>query len=507
MLSPVGPGGPVRPSGENAPELPSVRSISKDALLYVPGRGIPAVVQILTVTVLTHYFTPEDIGRYDLTFRFILFLSTFTFLWLNMGILRFYAGCELRGQTAAFFGVMGFLKYGAMAWGLLIGAGAYFFGPERLFGSYRGLLGAGLVVFVAYTLYETGLAVLRAKRKPGVYSMATTISAGLRLPAAMAFFLWWKMDIAGMLWAMAGTYLLAHFLVVRRYVGAPRPLFARGERELLKEVLAYGLPIWLTQILNFLIVNSDRYLLKAFHGDAQVGLYAVTTNLIDQPMTLVFQTFGLAVFPSVAAAWEAQGRDHTEYLVGGVTRVFFLLCVPLMVLLSVLGRPIFAVLAHGEAEQAHQAAGWVAMASLLYGLSYFANFGLHLSKRTSILLAATVLALAVNLGCNWVLIPWKGYIGAGMARVVSNAVLVILVAAAGHRYLLWRFPVRSLVRIVLAAGIAGAALWLIDSRVPDNVFTLAARFAIGGGLYGVLLVMFRELPIDEIRRVRRWFGR
>jgi hypothetical protein len=60
---------------------------------------------------------------------------------------------------------------------------------------------------------------------------------------------------------------------------------------------------------------------------------------------------------------------------------------------------------------------------------------------------------------------------------------------------------------VLAAGIAGAALWLIDSRVPDNVFTLAARFAIGGGLYGVLLVMFRELPIDEIRRVRRWFGR
>jgi hypothetical protein len=48
---------------------------------------------------------------------------------------------------------------------------------------------------------------------------------------------------------------------------------------------------------------------------------------------------------------------------------------------------------------------------------------------------------------------------------------------------------------------------LIDSRVPDNVFTLAARFAIGGGLYGVLLLMFREVPIDEVRRVLRRFGR
>lgn len=488
------------------PEAATVRSVSWDALLYVPGRIIPAVIQILMVTVLTHFFSTAEIGRYDLTFRFVLFLSTFTFLWLNMSILRFYAACDLRGQLKAFFGVMGGLKYGAIAGGLLIGGAVYFFGPDTLFGTYRDLLGAGLSMFVAYTLYETGLAVLRAKRKPLTYSVATTINAGLRLPVAVALFAWFKMDIGGMLWATAGSYLLAHLLVVQKHVGSPRLMTSRGERELLKEILAYGVPIWLTQILNFLIMNSDRYLLKLFHSDAQVGLYAVTTNLIDQPMALVFQTFGLAVFPSVAAVWESQGREAAENLVGGVTRIFFLLCVPLMVFLMVLAHPIFTVLARGEAREAYQAASWVAIAAFLYGLSYFANFGLHLSKRTHVLLAATVVALLINLGSNCVFIPWKGFVGAGMSRVVSNVFLVVLVAAAGHRYLHWRLPVRRLLRIVFAAGISGLGLWWAQGRLPENIFTLAGLFVSGGVAYGVLLLLLRELPMTDIRAILAKLG-
>jgi len=491
--------------GENGTQLsgPTVRSVGRDALLYVPGRIIPAVVQILTVPLLTYFFTRSEIGRYELASRFVLFLSTFTFLWLNMGILRFYAAHAGTATEKSFFGVMGFMKYAAVAVGLLLGLLAYLAGPNALFGSYRDLLLAGLVVFTAYSFYETGLAVLRAKRKPIVYSLATTLSAGLRLPLALALFMWWKSDIRGMLWAIAIMYFAAYVIVVQRHVGAPTLRFERTEKDLLREVLRYGLPIWLTQLLNFLITSGDRYLLKVLQNDAEVGLFAVANNLVDQPMALVFQTLTLAIFPSVAAAWELNGRDATEHLVGGVTRIFFLLCVPLMVFLGVMAHPLFAVLARGESFEAYRAAPWIAAASFFYGLSYFANFGLHLSKRTRWLLLMTIPALAANVAGNVLLAPRYGFVGAGMARLISNVVLVAGLAATGHRYLRWRLPLGSLGKILVSAVISGAAVFGLIHLLPENLLTLALLGGLGGISYLALLLLLRELRMQDLREMLR----
>ena len=487
----------------------SVRSVGKDALLYVPGRIIPAIVQILTVPVLTSFFASDEFGRFNLAFRFILFLSTFTILWLNMAVLRFYAASAVRDEEDLFFGVIGLIKYCAIAVGLFLGILAYVFGPSRLFGSYRELIGVGLVVFVTYSIYEVGLSVLRAKRKPLTYSVATTINAGLRLPLAVGFFLWLKTGVSGMLWSMAIMYAVSHVLVVARHIGRARWRLSEREKELLAEVLRYGLPIWLTHVLFFLIMNADLYLIKVLQGaagDTQAGLYSAVTTLIDQPMMIVFNTFSMAVFPSVAAAWEFQGRASTEDLVKGVTRMFFVLCIPLMALLGVLAYPVFQVLARGDTWQAYVAAPWIAAASFLFGLSYFASFGLHLAKKTVPLLWMTVLALVANVGLNLALIPMHGFVGAGMARLLSNGILVVAIAAAGHRYFRWRFPFASLFRVSLAAAVSGLAVYCLKGWLPENVFTLGLLFLAGGGLCLLGLVLLREIPMSLLRQALRRLG-
>lgn len=483
---------------------PTVKSVGKDLILYVPGRIVPAIMEILTVTVLTHFFCSAAIGQYDLTFRFILFLSTFTILWLNMAILRFYTAYTAKGQEREFFGVMGLLKYISIAVGCVLGLAGWLAGPDALFGSYRDFIPVGLLVFVAYSLYETGMTVLRAKLKPGVYSIGATLNAALRLPLAVGIIVGLGAGVEAMLWSMAICYCVTHAGIMRRHVGAPRLHFGPVERDLLSEVLWYGLPIWLTQVLNFLILNSDRYLLKVLQDDTQVGLYAVATNLVDRPMGLVFQTFAMAVFPSVAAAWETQGREHSEGLVRGITRIFLVLCVPMLVLLSVLAKPLFSVFAHGESQQAFIVAGWVAAGSFAYGLSYFASFGLHLSKKTHWLMAMTILALGANALLNYLIIPGRGFVGAGMARLASNAVLVVCLAVMGHRYFHWRFPVLSAIKCTGAALVAGLAAWTLARMLPPNLATLTLEFGLSAGVYGVLLVLTREVPLATLREGIDW---
>lgn len=483
---------------------PSLRSVSKDVILYVPGRVIPALMQAVTILVLTAMFAPREIGRYDLTFRFTLFLSTFTILWLNMAILRFYPAYQVRGMEQVFLGVMARLKYLGIAIGLIAGALVYAIGPDALCGSFRDLILAGLCVFVAYSLYETGMAVLRAKRMPGTYSIASAANSIIRLPVALGIILWLQTGISGMLWGMAPVYLIIHALVMRRHTGRPRLWLRPEESGIQKEVLWYGLPICLTQLLNFFILNSDRFLLKVLQDDAQVGLYAVATNLVDQPMILVLQTFTLAVFPSVAAAWETEGRAHTEELVRGVARLFFLVSLPLMVFLCFFADPLFQVLARGDSYHAYVAAPWVAVAALFYGLSYFASFGLHLSKKTYLLTAMTVLALGVNGVLNYFVIPHYGFVGAAIVRIVSNMVLVGAVAAVGRRDFHWRLPWLSTARILSAACVSGACTLPLARILPVNIVTLCLLFGVAGMGYAVLLLILREVPWSDVRDLRRW---
>ncbi|MBI1317449.1 MAG: oligosaccharide flippase family protein [Candidatus Hydrogenedens sp.] len=475
-------------------------SVGRDALLYLPGRAVPAVVQILTITVLTAYFSTEEIGRYELSVRFLLFLATLSALWLNMGVLRLYPAYALQGRAAAFARETRRIRWGTVALGALVGLGVWRFGPDSMFGSYRDLLPAAVFAFGAYTLFEMGLSFLRAQHRPGIYSIATTLNAGLRLPLAMLLFTAFGFGIGGMFWALSGMYIVAYVCIVRPSIHVPQDSGNPDGADILKDMLAYGVPILGVQLLNFFMNNLDRYLLKLWEGDDAVGLYAVASNLVEQPMTLVFQTFALAVIPSVSRCWESQGRADTEDLIEGVVRTFFLLCAPLLTMLAVLAPSIFAVLAHGESSGAYVAAPWLAAASFVYGFSYFANLGLHLSKRTGILLVITVAAVGVNAAANYWLIPQHGFIGAGIARVVSNGVLVVFFLMAGARSLQFRLPWLAMFRITAASAAAGVLLFLLQSRLPANIFTLALLGGIGMAVFGGALLASGEVKWSDLRR-------
>lgn len=461
---------------------PTARSVGVDALLYIPGRAIPAVVQFLTVSLLTWFFTPEDVGRYDLAFRFALLLCTGTVLWLNMAVLRFYPAHVQQGTLAPFFSVLAWLRYALMAIGTAAGLLCWRFGPDNFFGEYRALLLPATTVFLGYTVYESGLAVLRAKRMPLRYSIAATINALIRLPLAFALFRWGGFDVSGMLWALTATYIGAHAAFLWSQTGRPQFRFGDQERAIARAILTYGLPVAGAQLLNFFLGNLDRYFLQTLRGPHEVGLYAVATNFVEQPMMLIFQTFTLAVFPSVASAWEQHGRETAESLIRGATRIFLAACLPLGVYLSVFAKPICAAFAHGASVDAYPAAPWIAAAAFLYGLHYMANFGLHLAHRTGQLLAATVAALALNAVLNYVLVPEQGFVGAGIARTIANAAFVLALAFLSNRYVSWRFPWVSLLKLAVASALAaGAGIAVLDActALPSRLCLVLATAAYG----------------------------
>jgi O-antigen/teichoic acid export membrane protein len=125
----------------------------------------------------------------------------------------------------------------------------------------------------------------------------------------------------------------------------------------------------------------------------------------------------------------------------------------------------------------HVSAGalrWLAAAPMCYLAGALCTSALQAVRRRPMILASSVVALAVNVALNLILIPRMSGTGAALATTVSYAVLAA-VALVGLARAGVRVPLsRALVAPVLTgAAMAGVLVALPLSTVPDVVVATA----------------------------------
>jgi O-antigen/teichoic acid export membrane protein len=214
----------------------------------------------------------------------------------------------------------------------------------------------------------------------------------------------------------------------------------------------------ITVVVMMALFRLDAVLLGVYKGAAAVGSYAVAYRLFETTLFLTFSVQG-ATFPVMAAAGDGEtvARQVTRglTLAGSVYAMFFAVCV--------CDAPGVIRLLFGSSYE-HVSAGalrWLAAAPLCYLAGALATSALQAVRRRPLILASSLVALAVNVVLNVVLIPRMGGTGAALATTVSYAVLAA-VALAGLARAGVRVPLSRalLVPVVTGAATAGVLIAL-----------------------------------------------
>ncbi|MDQ1684891.1 MAG: hypothetical protein QOC82_1628 [Frankiaceae bacterium] len=227
-----------------------------------------------------------------------------------------------------------------------------------------------------------------------------------------------------------------------------------------------------TVVVLMALFRLDAVLLGVFKGNAAVGAYAVAYRLFETTLFLTFSVQG-ATFPVMAAAEDPSvvGREVSRgiALAGSVYAMFFAVCL--------CDAPGVIRLLFGP-EYTHVSAGalrWLAAAPLCYLAAALATSALQAVRRRLLILASSLVALAVNVALNLVLIPRMSGTGAALATTVSYAVLAAVamggLARAGVRVPLLR---ALLPPVLTGAATAGALLALPLPTVADVAVAVAA---------------------------------
>ncbi len=474
-----------------------LKETGKDTLRYVPAKVVPAAVNFIGLLVFTHIFSPEDYGNYFIVLTTITVMNIVGSSWITNSVLRFYPEFKLKDNLVELYScaVFSFTICNVVIT-LVYLTGFFMFRaylPERLLP----FLSIGIFSYLAWSTYCMLLYFLRASLQAAAFSRYEIISSGGKFILALAFVFFFHIGAISLLWGMLLINLVLVLFISKRLslLTKLKTQFFSTKSSL--DFFKYGFPLGLSSLSAWLLILSDRYILQYFKTAKDVGIYSVSFSVVDRSLGLLYSILMLAAYPIIILTWEEKGKVITQQLIGELSRYFFILCVPVFIGISILGKDIFTLFVGENFSESYRLVPLFAFCSLAQGLFQYVGKSFELYKRTLTLALIFLIAGIANLALNVLFIPSYGYIGAGAAKVVSYVILLILGIGLCYSFMPWLAPWKSLMKVGFSTLLMGVALIVLKGFLAVSLTNLITLILLGTCVYFVLLLFLGEIRENE----------
>ena len=238
------------------------------------------------------------------------------------------------------------------------------------------------------------------------------------------------------------------------------------------------------------------------------------------PLGVVGAAVGVALLPLLSRQLRAGETDLARDSQNRAIEFAMLLTVPAAAALLVIAQPVITVLfARGAFDAMDAAATAGALSAFALGLPAYVLIkalapGFFAREDTATPVKIAAAALVLNVAVALALMPWLAHVGIALATALSAWFNASLLAVFLYRRGLLEPDKRlleRLVRIMLAAAIMAAGLWLggrlldgllLRSDLP-GVFALVVLVTTGVVIYGVSAQLLRATSLSEMRGMLR----
>jgi len=468
----------------------------RDTLRYIPAAVLPAALSVVSASVFTRIFTPDEYGRYALVLVATVFAGAILSGWMQQSVLRYLPRFKVDGRLDEFLNKLLVMLLGvSLAVALLLLLTRPFL-VNTLGGYTTFLIPAVLLVLSEMFFMNLGSA-FQANLRPKTYSLFKISNAALRLGLSLAFVLLIRRDVVGLIIGavVANILLVGPMLRQHGVLSRPAGIGRLVDFGFFKLFAVYGFPMigWIlcAQILDL----SDRVVLGALRGSREVGIYSANYNLVRMGFGLVSGPVLTALYAVVMNAWEKGHREQIADIISEFSRYYMLAIVPLITFVSVFRLEIVSIVLGSEFREGYTIVPFVLAGTMVWGLAMIGHKGLEIYEKTTTMLMLVIISALANIILNFVFIPKYGYNGAAFATFISYLLYPILVYVATKRLVPWRIPWLGIGRIVVAAAVMAGVMMVIggsvDELVPAIVGLIIAGIA-GIAVYLGVLFLTRE---------------
>ncbi len=435
------------------------KTLTRNTAALTVGRLGSKLLVFLLVRFYTYVLTKEQYGTADLITSAANFLIPLACAGLSSGFFRFAAEARSRRErTSVFSAGVCILAVASMGFALL--SPLLYLIPY--FSDYVWLI---LAYVLCANLHYLVSDFIRAQGKYRLFAVQGLLNTALNIAFNLIFLLPLSMGVNGYILStiladLAASVFLIIYCRLWRYL---RP--GAADRHLVGAMLRYCLFLIPASVCWWITNASDRYMVTAFCGEAQNGLYAAAykiPNLLVIAAGIFIDAWQFSAVTESRRAKDAEGvaeqRARRRSLTAFFSKIFkgyagfLFLAAAGMILLC---RPISQVLFDPSFARAWRFIPVLLLATVLSALGNFSATVYMVERRGLASFVTALIGALSNLALNFILIPAHGPLGAAIATALSYLIVFVIRLISTRRSIPYRCaPVWLSLNLVLLALMA-----------------------------------------------------
>jgi O-antigen/teichoic acid export membrane protein len=473
-----------------------IKDLVKDIAKYLPSKLIAGLIGFVSIPIVTRLFSPADYGSYSLTWSTINIL-VLLIGWLSMPIIRFYPKFEkdinldyFKSQIVK-LSIISISAISTLFFVIIIIV------KKLLTFQLYNLMLIGLLLFSLLSFFEILLQFLRSRREIIWYSVFFIFKIVFGFGVGILLIFLFDIGIEGLFWGLIITLVLILPFLWKKSVERIKLEKERISRGFAKEISRYSIPLVIGNLASWILSLSDRYILQLFRGSYEVGIYSASYNISEHSVLLFTSLFLLASSPISINMWEKEGEEETKKFVSKTTRLFLIICIPLVVILGVLSKPIVTLMTGSEYINGYRIVPLVVSGAFFLGFQQRFGVAFSFYKKTKFIMFAIVGSGLLNLILNFLLIPRYGYMAAAVTTLISYIALFLLMVIFSRRFFVWKFPFKSLIKIIFSSTIMGAVVYFANTFMNFNIIINLVLCTLFGILVYIFILFLLKEPTNK----------
>jgi len=341
-------------------------------------------------------------------------------------------------------------------------------------------------------LEQVPLTVLRLREKPVLFSVSNIVKLSVSLTLTILFITKLNRSVAGIYEAqligeMVLLIMLSPFLL--------KNIVFRFEWRVIKEMLAFSLPLAFAGLAGIIFTFADRYSLKFLTNLDEVGLYSLGYRIANV-IKVIMASVQFALTPMI---YKMMDQPDSKRFYSKVLLYLSYLLVLMALGISMFSREIIILLAKDPAYfPAFRIIPFIAVALVFEALVNTAAVGLNISKNTKITALVLIAISLLNLGLNLLLIPFLKALGAALATMFSQFLYFVLIMHYSQKAYFIPYEFRKLLSLLSSAFL----LYLLTLILPfSNPILLIATKLFILCVYPFLLKYINFYEAIELERI------
>lgn len=474
-----------------------LRRIAQKSFVYFLGTILNRGLAFLLVPIYTYYLAPEEYGILALSATTAAIFGQIFLLSLHAAVVLFYVKLneiEYRRFLAALWLVATFAPLVFVF--VLNALGSQYSGQLFPAVSWHPYLSISLWIAYLTVIQSIAASLFRVKEQSLLFTAFNFAAAALTGIFALAFIIWGKMGVLGILYGQTLSFaligILSHLVIIREFL----PWSGLGWRHLSKALILY-LPLMPHLVGAWLLNLSDRWILGGYVSLADLGIYSIAYT-IGMIVWSVGEAQSLSFSPIYFKNAEDENfkRDNLPKLL----TLFTIIPTYIGTSIAVLSPEILTVLTRPVYHSAAAIVPFIILAYWFYAVIYQPYLTvIEYHQKTRWILAVSAPATILNIILNLIFIPRYGIFAAAFNTTLAFAMMGILAMAFSSRLeklpIPWRLltPISVLCFITFLISNFWLSLYSFQISLIIKCFMLL--------FVGVVILKISGLPVSRIKKI------